>query len=120
MLFILIWFSLLPINLLIALPQHYYHYMHGTEKIRKNYDENFTFFDWFVYIRGEMLLEERSWTTYEYVSTFFLLVFVISPILLYFNIKSLLPKWQFHSPSIPRLSLLFRKIHRRKFPEEYL
>ena len=114
MLYILIWFSLLPINLLIALPQHYYCYMHGTEKIRENYDKNFKFFDWFVYIRGEALLEKGSRT----LGIFFFLLF--SPVLLYFNIRSLLPKWKFRIPSIPNLSLLFRKIHRRKFPEEYI
>ena len=114
MLFILIWFSLLPINLLIALPQHYYHYMRGTEKIRENYDKNFKFFDWFVYTRGEALLEKES----RISDIFFLLLFL--PILFCVNLKSLLPKWQFHIPSIPSLSLLFRKIHRRKFPEEYL
>ena len=64
MLYILIWFSLLPINLLIALPQHYYYYMHGTEEIRENYDENFTFFDWFVYIHGEVLLDKNLFFSY--------------------------------------------------------
>lgn len=119
MLYILIWFSLLPINLLIALPQHYYYYMHGTEEIRENYDKNFTFCDWFVYIRGEVLPEKESGSLHESTSVLFLAL-IISPILLYFNLKSLLPKWKFHIPSIPNLSLIFRKMHRRKFPEEYI